>query len=134
MSDLIFTFALVVAVVASGAAVWCTLSWQSEMRRQKAAWQAWSAKLREEQRKLESAIEKTSSSKLAAEVDDLRAAFATNRAAIRREMGSLWGRLGGRVRPGVTIDGDDSGDPELDDLLALQRASPVQPGAGNGSK
>lgn len=67
---------------------------------------------------------------LRAEVDDLRAALDVIRASHRREFGSLWGRLGGKPN-GKVIDNDTGlaleGSDELEALLALQRAKPVQP-------
>lgn len=71
-------------------------------------------------------------SALKADLDDLRGALDVIRASNRREFGALWGKMGGRgSNNGKVFDGGTGlpleGDEELDALLALQTAKPVQP-------
>lgn len=129
----IFVFALVLAVVASVAAVWITWLSRTAMLRLSLDWRDVHLKVLAEVKRIEGAVEKTTNSKLAAEVDALRGALDVYRASTRKELGALWGRIGGR---GATIDsyaipagnGAYSGDPELDELLRLQSAKPAGPG------
>lgn len=69
---------------------------------------------------------------LKAELDDLRGALDVIRASNRKELGALWGKMGGRgSNNGKVFDNDTGqpleGDDELQALLALQTAKPVQP-------
>lgn len=69
---------------------------------------------------------------LAAQLDDLRAAIDIQRAAARKELGALWGRLGGKPAAAATnnfSNADFSAAPTNDfqALLELQSSPPVKP-------
>jgi len=118
---LMATFALVIAVVALGGVLLIT-------SRVAATWKATDSRLTN----IRTEITNTSTAKLRAEVDDLRGALDVIRASNRKEFGALWGRMGGRGQnSGKVFDGASglplADDDELEAVLALQSAKPVQP-------
>jgi hypothetical protein len=64
---------------------------------------------------------------LRAEVDDLRAALDVSRASYRKELGSLWGRLGGKPSSNGTIETVRNAGGDFEALLDLQARGPVGP-------
>lgn len=135
MNQAILLSVLAVFAVGIVAAVLITYATSKAVLKMDAGWRDWHVKLSAEVKRLDAAIERTSNAKLAAELDALRGALDVNRASVRRELGSLWGRLGGRghratyvdAETGEAIDGDD----EINAMLALQSAKPAGP-SGNG--
>lgn len=113
--------ALVLAAAASVGVVWTILSIQ-QLGEEGDALKAL-CELRSKQ--LEAAVERTTGSKLAAELDSLRGALDVIRASNRKEFGALWGRMGGRSAPSDAIDvppEDYTDDPEIAALLRFQNA------------
>ena len=131
MHAIITAFALVLAVVACGA-VALTISALAQLKR---ATESQLGTLRNSLASVQAIAAKSSSTTLRTEVDDLRGALDVMRASHRREMASLWGRMGGRPRQTSMLDGDTgeplTGDDELAAMVALQTAKPVSP---NGSR
>lgn len=119
-------FALVIAVGALGAVALLTSRLSARAR-------GWDFRLSEHRAAMnlfEQRIEKTSNATLRAEVDDLRGALDVLRGSHRKELGALWGRLGGKPN-GRVLDGE-TGQPlssgeELAAMIALQNAAPVRP-------
>jgi len=119
-------FAFVIGAVALAGLVLLTsrlaalaLGWDSRLLEQRASIE-----------KLRAAQERTSTATLRAELDDLRGALDVIRASNRRELGSLWAKVGGKPN-GRIFEHDTglplAGDAELDAVIGLQSAKPVQP-------
>lgn len=70
------------------------------------------------------------SAQMAADLDALAGALETHRQATRKELGALWGRLGGKHHEpraeGVSVR-PNGYDGEIADMLALQSAPPARP-------
>lgn len=128
----IFAFALALIALVLVAAVSIIWLCRSALIKLDAKWAGLHVKLSADVHRIEAAVERTTNSKLAAEVDALRGALDVYRASTRKELGALWGRLGGR---GATLDaevthvgnGAVAADDELQALLQLQSAPPVRP-------
>lgn len=74
-------------------------------------------------------IERTSTTALAAEVDALRGAVDAQRIAHRKELGSIWGRIGADASHVKTFPGEMPDD-DLQSFLALQSAPAAGPNNG----
>lgn len=134
MNDsIIFVCVLALTALVLVAAVSIIWLCRSALLKLDAKWHGLHVQLSADVKRIEGAVERTTSSKLAAEVDALRGALDVYRASTRRELGALWGRLGGRS---AVIEGEfthvgngaPAADDELQALLALQSAPPARPG------
>lgn len=123
-----FVFALVTCVGLLVVVAW-SISEIAKLEEQAVRMQE---QLRGESARLMSAVERTTNSKLAAELDALRGALDVMRNSNRREMSTLWGRLG--ARKAAILDGETGepleGDDELQAMLRLQTAKSAGPGQG----
>lgn len=122
--------ALVLAVVGSGVAVLTIFATRKLEEDLVAMQQRWDL-LGMQFKQTEAAVERTTNSRLAAEVDALRGALDVLRASNRREFSTIHGRLGGRPRS-VVIEGElADADDEVAAMVALQTAKPAGPGNGS---
>lgn len=124
---IISVFALALAAVALVYAVWTI----SETRRVQASLQDFTGRFERRSNETLAAVERTTNSKLAAEVDALRGALDVLRASNRREFSTIHGRLGGRPPAGRVIEAELVEDDDIAAHIALQSAAPVRPGNGS---
>jgi len=106
-------FFVVAALAANVACAWLTISVSADgKRRTESALKEMSVMLT-----------KSNPNTYRAVLDDLGAAIEQLRSSNRRELGALWGRLGGR-RPAA--DGADVPTVDLDEMMRLQSAPPAK--------
>lgn len=130
----IFAFALALAAFTSAAVAWltCSMIVKAVESRLSTTANALSARATHISRAVESVrtqlaeLERHSPKKLSAEVAALSEAVASLSETHRRFAGKVWQRIGERA-PKAEPNGAD--DDELQAMLALQTAGPVQPGA-----
>jgi hypothetical protein len=72
---------------------------------------------------LAASIERTSATKMNAQLDDVRGAVEAMTASHRRELGKIWGRLGAASNVGRPNGDLSEADPDLASLLDLQKAT-----------
>jgi len=119
---LIASMAIFAFVIAAAAlvGVWLIISYLSARAR------GWESRLERHAADIQS-LRTTTPSALGAEVDDLRAALETQRASNRKELGSLWARVGGRPLSGEFIETRQAPNGDFEAMLALQSAPVVKP-------
>jgi hypothetical protein len=75
-------------------------------------------------------VQKTSNAQLLAQIDELRGAMDLQRSSTRKELSSMWGRLGGRPQARDVIDTYQAPSGDFEAMLDLQLRPPVKPNGG----
>ena len=80
--------------------------------------------------KLDADVQVTTPTQLSAELDDIRAAIDISRSSLRRELGALWAKLGGKKESGheqFAVNRNAANDASFEALLDLQSRPPAGP-------